>query len=555
MPPESEKRKIGPFQIEDKLGVGGMGIVYRATYMKTGQVVALKALAPELCTDLKVAKRFEREMDILKKLKHPNIIKYFGGVSTPTQQFYAMELISGGALDVHLRKAGRFTWEQTVDYAMQVAKALEHAHNAGVVHRDLKPANLLVTKEGVLKLTDFGIARDTEATQLTQAGKTVGTLAYMAPEQITGKHPITRRTDLYALGCVMFQMLTGRTPFESATQPEMLFKHIEEDPPAVREFNPDCPRYLEVLISDLMEKEPNDRPFDALAVQVRLEEVKQKVAEQLAQAKTRAEHAPNATVADASQNLKKKKKKKAALGEFVPFWERGWFLGLCLAGVIGLVTWLAWPESLAKKYARCQKAMEIANFAAITDFDDLPVYSEKWMPVKDDLDAILQEAPETPEGIDARRWKDMIDMVREDRQSQHNFKFGRDPKSEAEKLYVKARSYEKFGDSYTAIEQYESMQTLLKSDEESRPYLNLARHRAELIKKGFDPKADRVAFVEGQLKTADEEFLKGEAVAAREKWQSIVKLYADDPQFEAISKRAKARILDAPAALKGEQTP
>ncbi len=552
MTAEPEKRKIGPFQIEDKLGVGGMGIVYRATYIKTGQVVALKALAPELCADPKVAKRFEREMEILKKLKHPNIIKYYGGVSTPNQQFYAMEIIAGGGLDVLLRKQGRFTWQQTVDYAMQISKALEYAHNAGVVHRDLKPANLLINKDGVLKLTDFGIARDSQATQLTQAGKTVGTLAYMAPEQITGKSPITRRTDLYALGCLMFQLLTGRTPFESATQPELLFKHIEEVPPSVREFNPDCPRYLEVLIADLMEKDPNDRPFDALSVQVRLEEVKTKVAEQAEQAKTRAGEAANATVADSTQALKKKKKKKSALGEFTPWYERLWFLGTCLMSVVVLVVWLMWPESLAAKFARCQTAMQIDNFGNISDFGEVPGY-EQWMDVTDDLDDILQHHPDSPQAIDARRWRDMIDMVREDRQSQNNEKFGRDAKSEGERLYVDAREYETFGDNYSAIERYEAMQTLLKSDEESRPYLNLARHRAALIQAGIDPQADRTAFVEAQLKKADDEFLSGDKIPAREKWQSIVKLYGEVVLFESVVKRAKARIIDAEGALKSEQ--
>lgn len=551
MSAEPEKRKIGPFQIESKLGVGGMGIVYRATYIKTGQVVALKALAPELCADPKIAKRFEREMEILKKLKHPNIIKYYGGVSTPNQQFYAMELISGGGLDVLLRKSGRFTWEKTVDYAMQIAKALEHAHNASVVHRDLKPANLLLTKDGVLKLTDFGIARDSQATQLTQAGKTVGTLAYMAPEQITGKTPITRRTDLYALGCVMFQMLTGRTPFESATQPELLFKHIEEDPPPVRELNPDCPRHLEVLIADLMEKDPDDRPFDALAVQVRLEEVKQKVEEQANKEKTRAVEASNATVADSTKALNKKKKKKVVPGEFIPFYERMWFLSLSLVLLVGAVVWLMWPESLDKKFARCQAAMQIEHFESITDFGEqgVPHYSQ-WLAVTKDIDQILQDHPESPQALDARRWKDMIDMVREDRQSQVNLKFDRDPKSEGERLYVTARKYEAFGDRYSAIERYEAMQTLLKSDEDSRPYLNLARHRAELIKQGIDPKADRIAFVADQLKKADDEFLAGDKVQAREKWQSIVKLYADEPQCEAIVQKAKARLIDASDALK-----
>ena len=191
-----------------------------------------------------------------------------------------MELVNGGSLDDKLRKQGKLSWEQTVDYATQIAKALEHAHNAGVIHRDLKPANLLLTGDGTLKLSDFGIARDTQQTALTQAGKTVGTMAYMAPEQITGKSPISRRTDLYALGCVIFQMLTGRTPFESETQPELLFKHIEEEPPHVREFNMDCPLWLDRLVQELLAKEPEERPFDALAVQVMLDDVRTKVMEQ-----------------------------------------------------------------------------------------------------------------------------------------------------------------------------------------------------------------------------------------------------------------------------------
>ena len=130
-----------------------------------------------------------------------------------------------------------------------------------------------------------------------------------------------------------------------------------------------------------------------------------------------------------------------------------------------------------------------------------------------------------------------------------------DPESDAERAYVNARKYEKFGDSFTAIEKYEAMQTLIDSDDESRPYLNLARHRAELIRKGADTKADRTAFVEAQLKKADEQFLQGDKVQAREKWQSIVKLYSDTAAFDAIVARAKARVIDAESALKAEAQP
>ena len=194
------KRMIGPFEVGDRIGVGGMGIVYRATYTKNGAPVALKVLSPEVSDSEALQKRFEREISILKKLQHPNIVRYYGGGRFGAQRFYAMELIEGGSVEQYLKDKGKLPWEEALDITMQVAKALEHAHEAGIVHRDLKPANLLITKTNQIKLTDFGIARDTTATALTAAGKTVGTYAYMAPEQIRGKPPVDKKTDLTRIG-------------------------------------------------------------------------------------------------------------------------------------------------------------------------------------------------------------------------------------------------------------------------------------------------------------------------------------------------------------------
>ncbi len=135
-------------------------------------------------------------------------------------------------------------------------------------------------KDGLVKLGDFGIARDTQATALTAAGRTVGTYAYMAPEQISGKPPVSRKTDLYALGCVMFEMLTGKPPFTAPTAAEMLFAHLEEEPPDVASTAPDCPERVGRLVSKLLEKDPEERYYDALALQVALDEVTQKVTEE-----------------------------------------------------------------------------------------------------------------------------------------------------------------------------------------------------------------------------------------------------------------------------------
>ncbi|MGH7127120.1 MAG: serine/threonine protein kinase, partial [Planctomycetaceae bacterium] len=267
-PNATAKRRMGPFQLEKQLGIGGMGIVYLAIYAETGRNVAVKVLSPQMTANATLVRRFEREMEILKKLRHPHIVRYYGGGKSGGQHYYAMELMEAGSLEEVLRRKGQLSWEQTIDCAMHISKALEHAHNHGIIHRDLKPANLFLSKEGRLKLGDFGIARDSDATALTAAGKTVGTYAYMAPEQISGRAAISGKTDLYALGCVMFEMLTGRTPFLGETAAEMLMKHLSEAPPRVREFTVNCPVWLESLVMRLLEKNPEDRYYDALAVQV-----------------------------------------------------------------------------------------------------------------------------------------------------------------------------------------------------------------------------------------------------------------------------------------------
>ena len=212
--------------------------------------------------------------------------------------------------------------------------ALEYAHNHGIIHRDLKPANLFLGKDGRLKLGDFGIARDTQATALTAAGRTVGTYAYMAPEQISGKPPVSRKTDLYALGCVMFEMLTGKPPFVAPTPAEMLFAHLEQEPPAGHASTAlDCPIWLENLVLKLLEKDPEERYYDALALQVALDEVAEKVAgtKSVAQ-QTVAGGGNGATVKDEPrsaraahrQEEKEEERKRAPFTSGPGFWSGAW---------------------------------------------------------------------------------------------------------------------------------------------------------------------------------------------------------------------------------------
>ena len=192
------------FEIGRELGSGAMGTVYRATFHKNGveSEVALKVVALGLLGNEGAMARFEREANILKQLRHPHIVRLLATGKFQKAPFIVMEYVDGEPMDRALQRRGRLGWEEVFGYGKQLCEALQHAHDKGIIHRDLKPSNLMITKDGVLKLTDFGIAKDTDVTALTGANSTIGTAAYMSPEQCKGDRNLSHKSDLYSLGVV-----------------------------------------------------------------------------------------------------------------------------------------------------------------------------------------------------------------------------------------------------------------------------------------------------------------------------------------------------------------
>ena len=241
-----------------------MGVVYRARYVVNNREVALKMLPGDV-TDKVALARFERELEVLKNLKHPNIVRCFGGVSEDKQRFYAMELVEGGSLEDELQRWGKLSMERVVAYGLQMCAALECSHKSGVVHRDVKPSNFLIGNDRQLKLSDFGLASVSASRRITAAGKTAGTLLYMAPEQIRGGD-LSPQTDLYALGCVFYELLTGKPPFVGESPAQTMHMHCRSEIPRVSKVILDCPVILDKLIAKLMAKEPAQRPQSAAEV-------------------------------------------------------------------------------------------------------------------------------------------------------------------------------------------------------------------------------------------------------------------------------------------------
>jgi serine/threonine-protein kinase len=250
--------RLGPYQIVGKLGRGGMGTVYEAVNLETGEPAAVKLLSAALAEEEGFRGRFEAEIETLRKLNHPNIVKLFGFGEEDARLFYAMELIDGNSLEEELGRGRRFDWREVVRMVIEICRALRHAHDRGVIHRDIKPGNLLLASNGQVKLSDFGIARLFGNTRLTSAGSVLGTAEYMAPEQAAGK-AVDQRTDLYSLGAVMYVLLARRPVFRGGSLGEVLYKQQFEKPEPLRRHNNEVPEELEHIIIQLLEKDPARR--------------------------------------------------------------------------------------------------------------------------------------------------------------------------------------------------------------------------------------------------------------------------------------------------------
>ncbi len=260
---------LGPYRIGEPLGRGGMGTVYSAVHEKTGEAVAVKLIASNVADEPRFRRRFDAEVKTLQRLRHDGIVRLIGFGEESGQLFYSMELVVGEPLQKRIRREKKIGWRETIDTAVQVCSALKHAHDIGVIHRDLKPANLILTEENQVKLVDFGIAKIFGDGEQTVAGSVLGTADYMAPEQATSSG-ITQRTDLYALGSLMYAMLAGRPPFTGKKITEVIESLKRDRPVPLDLIDPELPDALVELINELLHKEPADRPPTALAVMNRL---------------------------------------------------------------------------------------------------------------------------------------------------------------------------------------------------------------------------------------------------------------------------------------------
>jgi len=255
----AKQRVLGNrYEIQQVLGEGGMAKVFLGTDRVLSRTVAVKVLAPQYAEDQQFVARFRREAQAAAALNHPNIVSVFDTGSNGNVHYIVMEYVEGKTLQETLREESRLTPERSIEIGEAVARALSAAHAKGLVHRDIKPGNIMITREGQVKVMDFGIARATTSDTVTQTAAVLGTAAYLSPEQAQGE-TVDHRSDIYSLGVVLYEMLTGRQPFTGESPVSIAYRHVTEDPVPPSRLNPDVPEALDAIVMKAMAKSPDDR--------------------------------------------------------------------------------------------------------------------------------------------------------------------------------------------------------------------------------------------------------------------------------------------------------
>jgi len=248
----------GRYEILKKIGVGGMATVYKAKCQILNRYVAIKILKEEFTTDIEFIKRFKTEAEAVASLSHPNIVSIYDVGQEGRIHYIVMELVEGKTLKDIIREDGKLSWKWSTNIAAQISSALEVAHRNKIIHRDIKPHNIIITEDGIAKVTDFGIAKAVSNSTITAFGTTIGSVHYFSPEHARGGFT-DEKSDLYSVGVVLYELVTGRVPFDSDTPVSIALKHIQEEPMAPIKLEPSLPKSINDIILKAMQKEPSLR--------------------------------------------------------------------------------------------------------------------------------------------------------------------------------------------------------------------------------------------------------------------------------------------------------
>jgi len=533
--------KLGNWIVEKELGSGGMGHVYLARKDAAGPLTyaAVKVLAPELAREAGFRQRFEREIEALGQLAHPNIVRFYEAGEQDGRYYYVMEYVRGQDFDHIVAEQGRLDWQLVLDVALQLAPALKHAHDRGVIHRDLKPHNLLRAEDGTVKLTDFGIAKVFAGKQLTTTGSVIGTAEYMAPELAMGK-PATPRSDLYSLGVVMYVLLTGRPPFDGGSVPDLLHKHRFAQFDRPRRYVPAIPPELDRLVCQLLEKDPEDRPANGLALQRQLEAVRRRAERREQQTEVVSSNLPTQSDPDdepdklpgpatlMSRWVRKELEDQNRGGPIARIFNRPVVLIVLFIACVGILVWRLWFKPAPDPEALFREGSRLMTSDNPTDWD------RAWNKY---LEPLNREFPRNPHHEEVERLHEQM----QDRAQLNRALAGlktTQATGEAERFYRRGLERCRQGEPDEARAIWQAMLLAFGDDPAQERWVKLAREGLSRLDAERDA-SHRYDQVHQEVARARTLRRQGHIKEADQVLQGLAELYRSDPEARRIIEQAR----------------
>jgi eukaryotic-like serine/threonine-protein kinase len=533
--------RIGPFSLEENLG-GKKSSVYRAIHLEQRKQVVLKVFTVPFGATEHAGSDFLEEMNLLRQLSHPNIVRCFGGKIDETVGYTVWELVDGQTLAELVHHKGRLPWDQALEYAEALSAALVAAKEFDLVHQELNPKKILIAKDGRLKVADFRRDRINNPWCTSARKKSRTRWSYQAPEQHRGETHLTPQADLYALGCLLFYMLTGRPPFIDDSVDEIRTQHLNVAAPRITSVALDCPIWLDALVAQLLEKEPARRPHSAEAVGLMLAEAKKKVLSRTSV----TQHALGGFSAlrmpadkqEARKLFGGRRVRGEDAPEGTPLWERPWFLAVALIALLAVfgaaLTFALRPPSEEQLVRSAERLMASDN----------PV---DWQKAEADyLLPLLAQFPKSEYVSKAKEHLDTIAMHQAEQHAKTLQRLGRTPSHEGERLYTEALRFEQFGDRLTAFDKYQGIVSLLRPEGEDRPFVLLAQRRIAAINQDKSSTAEaREKFIRQRLAEAEALHEQGKLLEARKIWYGLESLYGNNAELAPLIEQARSRLKEA----------
>lgn len=507
--------------------------VFRALHLEQKKLAALRVFPVPLGMTPESRAAFASQLEQLKQLRHPSIARCYGGGFDTRNAYLASELVDGDSLDKVLARRDRLPWETVLEYSQQLAEALQYAHQMGWVHGRLRPEKIVISSEGRAKICDF--RREAITAMMGDGPPTVRQLLYTAPE-VFENQAADEKSDLYSIGALMYVMLTGEPPIAAATTGELIGRVKTEVPPSASSKILDCPVWLNAIVDKLLSKDPKQRPFSATALQLAFKEAQRRHVEGVGV----LQHATagfsalqmGANREEAERVLGIKPKKKPRESDGASFFERPWVLFSGFAIAVAIVVWFLLPLNEDTLRKRAEVGLASSDWIKWNEARDTYLYS------------MVERFPSGKHAEWAKEQIDWVDMQEAERQIERRQRMGITPKSEPERRYIEAKSFEDFGDRLTALEKYRGIVKILSDDENDRPIINLARQRLRAIE-AAPPDANQLQkLLIAKLEEANKLYDGSDVVGAKQIWESIVNLYEGNRDLTPLVSKAQERLVN-----------